>query len=124
MGDRRPAEPRPRHCTLMGWGTGATRGSVFGLDSRAAGDVGFGEVPEELDSERTRWARDSEGAEFMMSGSPAATGGCAGRALGKAPDVTALRDPEQHPPATRHPPLRALLVPLGLLPRGFQTGYK
>lgn len=72
----------------MGWGTGATRGSVFGLDSRAAGDVGFGEVPEELDSERTRWARDSEGAEFMMSGSPAATGGCAGRALGRRQDGT------------------------------------
>lgn len=57
---------------LMGWGTGATRGSGFGTDSSVAGDVGFGEVPEELGSERSRWARGSVGAEFLMSGSPAA----------------------------------------------------
>lgn len=42
---------------------------------------------------------------------------------GKAPDVTALRDPE-HPPFPSVIPLRALLVPRSLLPAGLQTGYK
>lgn len=36
------------HCTLMGWGIGATGGSGFGADSSAAEDVGARGVPEEL----------------------------------------------------------------------------
>lgn len=36
------------HCTLMGWGIGATGGSGFGAGSSAAEDVGARGVPEEL----------------------------------------------------------------------------
>lgn len=67
----------PRGVAFMGEESLGRLGSGTGLGSREAASllsVGFGEVPEELDSERARTARGWVRAEFRAHPSPAAPG--------------------------------------------------